>query len=202
MPIIAIEEHWSMPDLTAALRALPHPDESLVLGEMRDNQERLEDLEAGRIAAMNAQGVDVSILALTPPATQSLPPGEALALSRAANDVAAAAVARNRARLRSMSFWKRAHAFFAECEITVERVLTDNGACYRSRHCATHWQRLGSHTSEPGPTGPRPTARSNASTAPCWTSGPTPAPTAPGRNDVRRSRSGCTPTITAADTPR
>ncbi|MFE5406988.1 IS481 family transposase [Streptomyces sp. NPDC056580] len=32
------------------------------------------------------------------------------------------------------SFWKRAHAFFTECEITVERVLTDNGACYRSRH--------------------------------------------------------------------
>ncbi|MGV9567897.1 amidohydrolase family protein [Streptomyces sp. NPDC003480] len=103
MPIIAIEEHWSMPDLTAALHALPHPDESLVFGEMDDNQERLEDLEAGRIAAMNAQGIDVSILALTPPATQSLPPGEALALSRAANDVAAAAVVRNPARLRSMS---------------------------------------------------------------------------------------------------
>ncbi|MGW1167342.1 amidohydrolase family protein [Streptomyces sp. NPDC002550] len=103
MPIIAIEEHWSMPDLTAALHTLPRPDESLVFGEMDDNQERLEDLEAGRIAAMNAQGIDVSILALTPPGTQPLPPGEALALSRAANDVAAAAVARNPARLRSMS---------------------------------------------------------------------------------------------------
>ncbi|WEO99861.1 amidohydrolase family protein [Streptomyces sp. FXJ1.172] len=103
MPIIAIEEHWSMPDLTAALRALPYPDESLVFGEMEDNQECLEDLDAGRIAAMDAQGIDLSILALTPPATQPLPPGEALALSRAANDVAAAAVARNPARLRSMS---------------------------------------------------------------------------------------------------
>ncbi|MCX4406829.1 MULTISPECIES: IS481 family transposase [unclassified Streptomyces] len=30
------------------------------------------------------------------------------------------------------AFWKRAHAFFASCGITVERVLTDNGACYRS----------------------------------------------------------------------
>ncbi len=30
-------------------------------------------------------------------------------------------------------FWQRAHAFFAECGITVERVLTDNGYCYRSR---------------------------------------------------------------------
>ncbi|MER6678022.1 IS481 family transposase [Streptomyces sp. NPDC000983] len=30
-------------------------------------------------------------------------------------------------------FWHRAHAFFAEYGITVERVLTDNGSCYRSR---------------------------------------------------------------------
>ncbi|GAU71041.1 putative decarboxylase [Streptomyces sp. NBRC 110611] len=103
MPIIAIEEHWSMPDLTAALHALPHPDESLVLGETDDNRERLEDLEAGRIAAMDAQGIDLSILALTPPGTQALPPEEALALSRAANDVAAAAVARNPTRFRSLS---------------------------------------------------------------------------------------------------
>ncbi len=31
-------------------------------------------------------------------------------------------------------FWTRAQAFFAQAGITVERVLTDNGACYRSRH--------------------------------------------------------------------
>jgi transposase InsO family protein len=31
------------------------------------------------------------------------------------------------------SFWRRATGFFAELEITVEAVLTDNGACYRSR---------------------------------------------------------------------
>jgi transposase InsO family protein len=30
-------------------------------------------------------------------------------------------------------FWDRAQAYFASCGITVERVLTDNGACYRSR---------------------------------------------------------------------
>src|SRR5437764_6939486 len=92
-----------MPDLTAALHALPQPDESLVLGEMGDNQERLKDLEAGRMAAMDAQGIDLSILALIPPGTQSLPPKEALTLSRSANDVAAAAVARHPARFRSLS---------------------------------------------------------------------------------------------------
>jgi hypothetical protein len=30
-------------------------------------------------------------------------------------------------------FWTRAQAFFASAGITVERVLTDNGSCYRSR---------------------------------------------------------------------
>ncbi len=30
------------------------------------------------------------------------------------------------------AFWTRAHAYFASCGITVRRVLTDNGACYRS----------------------------------------------------------------------
>ncbi|WP_103509667.1 IS481 family transposase [Streptomyces sp. SM13] len=29
-------------------------------------------------------------------------------------------------------FWRRAHAFFAQAGITVERVLTDNGSCYKS----------------------------------------------------------------------
>ena len=31
------------------------------------------------------------------------------------------------------AFWTRASAYFASCGITVSRVLTDNGACYRSR---------------------------------------------------------------------
>lgn len=31
------------------------------------------------------------------------------------------------------AFWRRARAWFASCGITVERVLTDNGSCYRSR---------------------------------------------------------------------
>ena len=34
------------------------------------------------------------------------------------------------------AFWTRAHAYFAGCGISVARVLTDNGACYRSRDFA------------------------------------------------------------------
>jgi transposase len=33
----------------------------------------------------------------------------------------------------AVAFWTRAQAFFASCGITVARVLTDNGSCYRSR---------------------------------------------------------------------
>jgi transposase InsO family protein len=33
----------------------------------------------------------------------------------------------------AVAFWQRAHSFFAAHGITVKRVLTDNGSCYRSR---------------------------------------------------------------------
>ncbi|WP_261958447.1 IS481 family transposase [Streptomyces nigrescens] len=33
----------------------------------------------------------------------------------------------------AISFWRRAQAFFASHGITVERVLTDNGSCYKSK---------------------------------------------------------------------
>ncbi len=33
----------------------------------------------------------------------------------------------------AVAFWGRAQAFFASCGVTVERVLTDNGSCYKSR---------------------------------------------------------------------
>ncbi|MFD3788135.1 IS481 family transposase [Streptomyces cyaneofuscatus] len=34
----------------------------------------------------------------------------------------------------AVGFWQRAHAYFTSCGITVQRVLTDNGACYKSHH--------------------------------------------------------------------
>ncbi|WP_436532042.1 amidohydrolase family protein [Actinoplanes sp. HUAS TT8] len=105
MTLIAIEEHWITPDLTAALRALPdgQQDDSLAFNEMGDKQSRLEDLGAGRIAAMDEQGIDISVLALTPPGTHPLAGPEAVRLSRAANDLAAAAVDRHPSRFRALS---------------------------------------------------------------------------------------------------
>ena len=59
---------------------------------------------------------------------------------------------------------RRAVFWFAARGVLVERVLTDNGSCYRSklwrRQCKTSTPPI----SAPGPTGHRPTARSSAST--------------------------------------
>lgn len=105
MGLIAIEEHWNTPALTAAVKALPHDraDASVALDDMGDNLERLHDLDDLRIAAMDEQKIDLSILSLVPPGTQPLDPGDALTLSRHANDLAAEAVSRHPARFRALA---------------------------------------------------------------------------------------------------
>jgi predicted TIM-barrel fold metal-dependent hydrolase len=103
--VIAIEEHWMMPELASALAGLPEHDrdESLAFNHLGDHAERLGDLGAGRIAAMDAMGIDLSILALTPPGTHPLPAADAVRLSREANDTTAAAVASHPSRFRALS---------------------------------------------------------------------------------------------------
>jgi uncharacterized protein len=105
MSVIAIEEHWTTPALTAALTALPEAsrDDSLAFNEMGDNLARLEDLGAARVAAMDEQGIDVAVVSLAPPGTGPLSPADAVVISRETNDYAAAAVGRNPTRLRAMA---------------------------------------------------------------------------------------------------
>ena len=105
MGLIAIEEHWTAPQLTTALEALPvgERDHSVAFNQMGDKLARLEDLGAGRIAMMDAQGIELSILSLAPPATGPLRPSDAVALSRDLNDLAAAAVTRHSTRLRALA---------------------------------------------------------------------------------------------------
>lgn len=105
MTLIAIEEHWTTPGLTGAIEGLPpdRRDASLAFNRMGDNLARLEDIGDARIAAMDEQGIDMHVISLAPPATGPLAPADAVALSREANDVAAAAVRRHPARLRALS---------------------------------------------------------------------------------------------------
>lgn len=105
MALIAIEEHWNLPELTSAVKALhgERADDSIAFDEMGDNLERLDDIGDARIAAMDAQGVDLQILSLAPPGTHPLDAADAVPLSRQANDIAAAAVRRHPTRLRAFA---------------------------------------------------------------------------------------------------
>ena len=103
--MIGIEEHWTTPELTAALRALPESqrDASLAFNEIGDKLGRLEDTGDGRIAAMDEQGIDIQILGVAPPGTGPLAAADAIALSRRTNDIAVEAVRRHPTRLRAFS---------------------------------------------------------------------------------------------------
>ena len=105
MRVIAIEEHWTTEEIDRALRGQPSGtrDDSLALNDRGDIPSRLLDIGAQRVAAMDAAGVDVQILSLAPPGTHGLPAGEAIALSRDANDRAGEAVSRYPTRLRAMT---------------------------------------------------------------------------------------------------
>jgi Integrase core domain len=62
-------------------------------------------------------------------------------------------------------FLSRAVAWFASFGIAVERILSDNGACYRSRaHALANW--AASATSLRGPIGRAPIAKRSASSKP------------------------------------
>ncbi|MFI5844765.1 amidohydrolase family protein [Catenuloplanes sp. NPDC051500] len=103
--MIAIEEHWQLPEVAAEVRALPEQrgDASVMFDEIDDNAERLADLGDARIAWMDDQGVDIQILSLTPPGTQPLDPAPARLLSRRANDIVAEVIRRHPARLRAFA---------------------------------------------------------------------------------------------------
>jgi predicted TIM-barrel fold metal-dependent hydrolase len=105
MTVIGIEEHWTTPELAAALGRVPERDQdpSLAFNEMGDNLPRLHDIGDGRIAAMDELGIDLQILSVAPPATGPLAPAAAVSLSRELNDLAAQAVLRHPTRLRAMS---------------------------------------------------------------------------------------------------
>ena len=153
MTVIAIEEHWNLPELTSAVRALPddRSDESIVLDELGDNLERLDDIGEARIAAMDAQGIDVQILSLAPPGTQPLDPADALPLAMRANDIAAEAVRRHPARFRAFATLPMADARRAAAELERTAGLGFVGAMVYGRTGPTPWMTRATTTCSPRP---------------------------------------------------
>jgi predicted TIM-barrel fold metal-dependent hydrolase len=105
MNIVTIEEHWTTPAIARALEAQPaeERDDSVVLNARGDIPTRLLDIGAGRIAVMDAAGIDMQILSIAPPGTEGLPAAEAIVLSREANDLAAEAVRVHPTRFRALA---------------------------------------------------------------------------------------------------
>jgi predicted TIM-barrel fold metal-dependent hydrolase len=127
MKIIAIEEHWNSASIRDALDRLPGDtqDESVAFNAMGDNQTRLEDIGPARIAAMDAAGIDVSVLSVVTPATQALPAREAVFLARDANDEAASAVRAHPDRFRAFATLPTSDPQAAAAEL--ERCATQLG---------------------------------------------------------------------------
>ena len=79
----------------------------------------------------------------------------------------------------AVAFLKAALAYYESLGVTVARVMTDNGSCYKAFDFRDTCRDRGSSTSAPGPTPRRPTARPSASAKPRSGNGLTPRPTPP-----------------------
>jgi predicted TIM-barrel fold metal-dependent hydrolase len=125
--IIAVEEHWNSVSIRDALDRLQGGarDESVAFNTMGDNQARLEDTGQGRVEAMDAAGIDVSILSVVTPATQALPAADAVALAREANDEATDAVRAHPDRFRAFATLPTSDPQAAAAEL--ERCATQLG---------------------------------------------------------------------------
>ena len=114
---IATEEAWITPELVQRYLALlergDHGDpgfQSLwgFFGQSaspraRDLFERVQDLDARRLADMDATGIDMQLLMLTRPGVQMFEPAEACALAASSNDQLAQTIARHPTRFSGLA---------------------------------------------------------------------------------------------------
>src|SRR3954470_16115742 len=94
----------------------------------------------------------------------------------------------------AVAFLQATIAYYANLGVTITRVMTDNGSCYRSKAFRSACRDLGLKHTGPSPIRPRQTARPSASSRPSCANGPTLRPTQPRTTAPLRCRSGCTDT--------
>jgi predicted TIM-barrel fold metal-dependent hydrolase len=92
--VIGVEEHVWTAELRDALLEFGGDASVTMLSSQPDTDRRLRDVGDERLSRMDAAGVDLQVLSITTPGTQSLPPAEAVPLARDANDFLADAVQR------------------------------------------------------------------------------------------------------------
>ena len=107
----------------------------------------------------------------------------------------------NETSVTNIGFWRRAKAFFESYGITIERVLTDNGSCYRSKDFADELLNDAIKHTFTKPYKPQTNGKLNGSIAPCSTNGLTPGPTAQRRLEPEPLTAGCISTTIIDTTP-
>lgn len=97
MKIVALEEHFVIPEVLEAWKLLPPQFQDLAQKSASegDGGRRLHDMEAERLAQMAEAGIDIQVLSLTAPGVQNLDPSNATSLQTLANDVLAEAILRH-----------------------------------------------------------------------------------------------------------
>lgn len=103
--IIGIEEHWTSAKLAKILKKIPatQRDESLLLNEIGDIQEKLENVGNERIKYMDEHGISMQILSLTPPGTVPLAPTDGINFSKNLNDLIKVSVDKYPNRFRALA---------------------------------------------------------------------------------------------------
>ncbi len=100
----------------------------------------------------------------------------------------------------AVGFLRRALRFFRRHGFRVERVMSDNGACYRSTIHAFACRAMGLRHLRTRPYRPRTNGKRRDSSARCWAAGPTARSTAPAANAPQPLTAGSGPTTIAAHT--
>jgi len=97
MKIIALEEHFVIPEVLQAWENLPPEFQDLAQSSASEGDvgRRLHDLDSERLAQMAEAGVDVQVLSLTAPGVQNLDASNAVALQTLSNDALADAIRRH-----------------------------------------------------------------------------------------------------------
>jgi 5-carboxyvanillate decarboxylase len=132
---IATEEACSFPEVAAEMKAVAdrggdNLDIEIVraiysdkwTGAGESTLDRLLDVGAGRLAAMDASGVDVHLLSLSSPGVQMFEPDRAVALAALSNDQMAAAIAKHPGRFAGLA--ALAPQDPARCAKEMERAIT------------------------------------------------------------------------------
>ena len=99
MRTITLEEHFATPDFLDGPGRDLKEQARQVGGRAEQLMRDLCDLGEGRIAQMDAAGIDMQVVSLTAPGVEQLETAEAVALARDTNDALAEAIAKQPARL-------------------------------------------------------------------------------------------------------